>query len=47
MRRIYRAKFTATRLIVATARHKRIPIVTRDSNIIAYARQANVAVIAC
>ena len=37
----------ADRLIVATARHMGIPIVTRDSEIIAYAREGNVAAIAC
>jgi PIN domain nuclease of toxin-antitoxin system len=35
------------RLIIATARHLRIPIVTRDSNIIAYAAAGHAEVIAC
>jgi PIN domain nuclease of toxin-antitoxin system len=35
------------RLIIATARHLRIPIVTRDSKIIAYAAAGHVEVIAC
>jgi PIN domain nuclease of toxin-antitoxin system len=35
------------RLIIATARHLRIPIVTRDSKIIAYAAAGHIEVIAC
>jgi PIN domain nuclease of toxin-antitoxin system len=35
------------RLIIATARHLRIPIVTRDSKIIAYAAAGHAEVIAC
>jgi PIN domain nuclease of toxin-antitoxin system len=35
------------RMIIATARHLRIPIVTRDSKIIAYAAAGHVEVIAC
>jgi PIN domain nuclease of toxin-antitoxin system len=35
------------RMIIATARHLRIPIVTRDSNIIDYAAAGHVEVIAC
>ena len=35
------------RLIVATARHMRIPVVTRDTKIIAYAGAGHVAAIPC
>jgi PIN domain nuclease of toxin-antitoxin system len=35
------------RLIVATARHLEAPVVTRDRNIIAYARAGHVRVIPC
>ena len=35
------------RMIIATARHLRIPIVTRDSKIIDYAAAGHVEVIAC
>jgi predicted nucleic acid-binding protein len=35
------------RLIVATARHLGLPVVTRDRNIIAYARNGDVGVIPC
>jgi PIN domain nuclease of toxin-antitoxin system len=35
------------RLIVATARHLGVPIVTRDRKIIAYAEAGHVAVIMC
>lgn len=37
----------ADRLLIATARHHGIPIVTRDTKIIAYAGQGFVQVIAC
>jgi PIN domain nuclease of toxin-antitoxin system len=37
----------ADRLIVATARHLGLPIVTRDARILAYARQGHVAAIRC
>jgi PIN domain nuclease of toxin-antitoxin system len=37
----------ADRLIIATARQLGIPIVTRDSRILAYARHGHVAVIGC
>ncbi|MSP01656.1 MAG: type II toxin-antitoxin system VapC family toxin [Acetobacteraceae bacterium] len=37
----------ADRLIVATARHLGVPIVTRDSKLAAYAATGEVAVIAC
>ncbi len=37
----------ADRLIVATARHMGIPVVTRDSRIIAYARSGHAAVVPC
>jgi PIN domain nuclease of toxin-antitoxin system len=35
------------RLIVATARHLRLPVVTRDRKIIAYAHAGHVSVIPC
>ena len=35
------------RLIIATSRHMQIPIVTRDSKIIAYAAAGHVDAIAC
>jgi PIN domain nuclease of toxin-antitoxin system len=35
------------RMIIATARHLRIPIVTRDSKVIAYAGAGHAEVIAC
>jgi PIN domain nuclease of toxin-antitoxin system len=35
------------RLIVATARHLRLPIVTRDRKIISYAHAGHVSVIPC
>ena len=35
------------RLIVSTARHMQIPVVTRDSRILAYGAQGHVDVIAC
>jgi hypothetical protein len=34
-------------LIIATARHLGLPVVTRDREIIAYAQGGEVAVIAC
>jgi predicted nucleic acid-binding protein len=34
-------------LIIATARHLGLPVVTRDPKIIAYAQGGEVAVIAC
>jgi len=37
----------ADRMIIATARHLGLPIVTRDSRIIAYAEAGFVGVIAC
>ena len=37
----------ADRFIIATARHHRIPVVTRDSKIIAYAASGHVTVIEC
>jgi PIN domain nuclease of toxin-antitoxin system len=37
----------ADRLIVATARHMSIPMVTRDSRIIAYGRDGHAAVVPC
>lgn len=37
----------ADRLIIATARHLGLPIVTRDRRIIAYAKDGEVAAIAC
>jgi PIN domain nuclease of toxin-antitoxin system len=37
----------ADRLIIATARHLGLPVVTRDREIIAYAQGGEVAVIAC
>jgi PIN domain nuclease of toxin-antitoxin system len=37
----------ADRLIVATARHLGIPVVTRDSRIIAYARGGHASVVSC
>jgi len=37
----------ADRLIVATARHHNVPVVTRDRNIIAYAHDGHVRVIPC
>ena len=37
----------ADRLIIATARHLGIPIVTRDRKIAAYARTGEVSVIVC
>jgi PIN domain nuclease of toxin-antitoxin system len=37
----------ADRLIVATARHLGVPVVTRDRRIIAYARAGHVQVIRC
>ena len=35
------------RLIVATARHMQIPVVTRDGRILAYGAQGHVSVISC
>jgi PIN domain nuclease of toxin-antitoxin system len=37
----------ADRLIIATARHLGLPVVTRDRKIIAYAEDGEVAVIPC
>jgi len=37
----------ADRLLIATARHLGVPIVTRDAKIIAYAGQGFVQVVAC
>ena len=37
----------ADRLLIATARHLNVPIVTRDNKIIAYAEQGLVQVLAC
>jgi PIN domain nuclease of toxin-antitoxin system len=37
----------ADRLIIATARHLGLPVVTRDRKIVAYAETGEVAVIAC
>ncbi len=37
----------ADQMIVATARHLGIPVVTRDSRILAYARRGHVAAIRC
>jgi PIN domain nuclease of toxin-antitoxin system len=37
----------ADRLIIATARHLALPVVTRDRKIVAYARSGEVAVIVC
>ncbi len=37
----------ADRLLIATARHTAMPIVTRDAKIIAYAASGHVSVIAC
>ncbi len=37
----------ADRLLIATARHMRVPIITRDRKIIAYAAQGHVEVVAC
>jgi PIN domain nuclease of toxin-antitoxin system len=37
----------ADRLLIATARHLRMPIVTRDAKIIAYGSSGHVSVISC
>ena len=37
----------ADRLLIATARHMAMPIVTKDAKIIAYAASGHVSVIAC
>lgn len=37
----------AIRLLIATARHLGIPIVTRDAKIVAYAEQGHVQAVLC
>jgi len=37
----------ADRLLIATARHLQVPVVTRDSRILAYAANGHVGAIAC